>query len=1221
MVKTRWRRIVLAGLAILAIGGLSGPAASYNFNPATRVEAAQTDAQTQTTKLVVHYRPKTGDTVERGVYVWAGGLDGKWYKFTGTDKFGKVAALDLAGNYAKTNFIVTTEDWNKDGGDRTVTSAGGLGEAWVEGGNDTTLTAPPAGFEAQYQSVHVKIHYYRDDQQYTGWNVWQWSNDKNGAAAEFNGDDSFGKVAEFTVKSETPFSQVGVIIRKSTADQEKDGDADRILKNGLIKDNGDGTGSAEIWLTSGDPTLYLSPTLIDKENRIKSATIDTMNTIKVTVNKVFDPAKIKDGIKLSQGTIADVTTTKDAPTVLTITTKEAIDLKTPLTVTLPGYGDAMASIGAVVRTDAFDQAFAFNGQLGALYTDAETTFRLWAPTAAKVDLVTYQGTAADSPVKATVPLTPGEKGTWSAQLPGKQSGTVYTYHLTFPDGTTSDAADPYATAAIVNGGRSVVLAPSEMVPANWGGRMAPFSRPTDAVIDEMQIRDFSIAPNSGIQNKGKYLGVIETGTKTTKGTVSGLDHLKAMGVTHVQIMPMYDFASVDESKPDTPQYNWGYDPENYNVPEGSFSSDATNPQTRILEAKEMIQGLHNNGLRVIMDVVYNHVDDPGKQAFQQTVPGYYFRYDKNGKLANGTGVGNDVASDRAMARKYIVDSVTYWAKNYHIDGFRFDLMGILDTETMKEVRAALDQIDPSIITLGEGWDLNTPLAADRKANQKNANQLPAVAFFNDSMRDAIKGSVFEAADPGFVNGKTGVESLLAKNILGGQDLTADLGTTYVAPTQLIQYAEAHDNLTLYDKLVKTNPDDTDAVRAKRDMLANSIVLLSQGVPFMQNGQEFLRTKDGDENSYKSPDAINQIDWDRAATYAPAVNYMKGLIALRKATPALRYTSYADIKANTKLLQAQDRVVAYQAVAGDKATTIIFNANEKDTPVKLANGTYAILVKDDQVDTRGSKSLTISNGEVNVPALSTLVLQQTATTPGGGTSGGNTGGSGSNGGSDNGDNSSKPETVKVEKKRGVLTLHSAGVVKTSYDADGKIVARDPLPAGSRWQIFAVATYPNGDTWYHLGGNQWVKANDGVLSTNQDKAQVGVINYVPGYGVAVWTKPGAKLVPKVKLAHNTAWRVFGKTTYKGQTWYHLGGDQWVSAEHMILVGEQRATKGVTRVLGNTTAQVFDGPGTTGQKRMLPAGSAWIVGTIGAAQNQLWYKVGTGQWIQAGKTSGIR
>jgi hypothetical protein len=465
-----------------------------------------------------------------------------------------------------------------------------------------------------------------------------------------------------------------------------------------------------------------------------------------------------------------------------------------------------------------------------------------------------------------------------------------------------------------------------------------------------------------------------------------------------------------------------------------------------------------------------------------------------------------------------------------------------------------------------------------------------VAFFNDSMRDATKGSVFEAADPGFVNGKTGVESLLAKNILGGQDLTADLGTTYVAPTQLIQYAEAHDNFTLYDKLVKTNPDDTDEVRAKRDMLANSIVLLSQGVPFMQNGQEFLRTKDGDENSYKSPDAINQIDWDRAATYAPAVNYMKGLIALRKATPALRYTSYADIKANTKLLQAQDRVVAYQAVAGDKTTTIIFNANEKDTPVKLANGTYAILVKDDQVDTRGSKSLTVSNGEVNVPALSTLVLQQTA-------------------------------TVKVEKKRGVLTLHSAGVVKTSYDADGKIVARDPLPAGSRWQIFAVATYPNGDTWYHLGGNQWVKANDGVLSTNQDKAQVGVINYVPGYGVAVWTKPGAKLVPKVKLAHNTAWRVFGKTTYKGQTWCHLGGDQWVSAEHMILVGEQRATKGVTRVLGNTTAQVFDGPGTTGQKRMLPAGSAWIVGTIGAAQNQLWYKVGTGQWIQAGKTSGIR
>lgn len=948
-----------------------------------------------TSELIVHYQPKSGDTTAREVYVWTDTVAGAFYQFTSSDQFGQVAQIPVAGDPDKINFIISTEDWNKDGGDRSVATTGGLGEAWVVGGQDTTLTTPPStDVTPSYRSVNVTVHYYRDDQNYTGWNIYTWPNTGDGVGHDFTSTDDYGQVANFTVSAGTPFNQIGVIVRQSTADNEwaaKDIDADRFLQYGLIHDNGDGTGTAEVWLAQDDPSIYINPTLINRTAQIKSASVDTFNTIKVTVNKPFELANIQNQITWDGGTIQSVATDPDAPTTgLIITTANDVDLRHPGTITMGDYGNAAVTLGNVVRSTAFDDKYAYSGTLGAQYTVSQTDFRLWAPTATSVTLVTYAGDAPDSPIASETPMNASEKGTWDYVLHGDQKDLVYTYRLTFSDGTVNNTIDPYATAAIVNGSRGVVLAPDEMVPANWGARMPAFTSPTDAVITEMDIRDFSIAANSGITDKGKYLGVIQSGTKTTDGNTSGLDYLVQSGTTHVQIMPMYDFNSVDESKPDVPQYNWGYDPLNYNVPEGSYSTDATNPATRVVEAKEMIQGLHDKGLRVIMDVVYNHVADPNSQALALTVPGYYFRYDANGKLSNGTGVGNDVASERAMARKYIVDSVTYWAKNYNLDGFRFDLMGILDVDTMNAIRDALNKIDPSIIVLGEGWDLSTTLPADQKADQKNADKTSdQIAYFNDSIRDAIKGSVFNATDPGFVSGKQGVETLLAANVLGGQNLDPSL-STYTSPQQLVQYVEAHDNLTLYDKLVATSPDASAGTIAKQDMLANSIILLSQGVPFMQIGQDFMRTKGGNDNSYNAPDSVNEIDWDRAATYGNNVQYIRNLIAFRKATPALRYTSYDAINANTKLLKAADQIVAYQTKDETGTYMIMFNANPNANTMALPNGQYHVMVKDDQVDLNGSQMVDVTDGQVSIDGLSTLVLKLAKADTSGGETGENTG---------------------------------------------------------------------------------------------------------------------------------------------------------------------------------------------------------------------------------------
>ncbi|MGB7473113.1 type I pullulanase [Trichococcus sp.] len=599
-----------------------------------------------------------------------------------------------------------------------------------------------------------------------------------------------------------------------------------------------------------------------------------------------------------------------------------------------------------VKSNDFDNYFSFDGELGALYEKEGTLLRVWTPTAKSVEVWTYTDDSIKRPSQK-VAMVQKPKGIFEAYLPGDQHGTIYVYNIMFLNNRETITVDPYARATTVNGIKSVITDLLRTNPDGWGERLPAFGLPEEAIIYELHIRDFSISETSGIVNKGKFLGLIEKNTKNPSGLSTGLDHLIDLGITHVQILPLFDYATVDEANLTKPQYNWGYDPLNYNVPEGSYSSNPFDPFNRIIELKQMIQTLHANGLRVIMDVVYNHVYDPKDQALERTVPGYFYRYNADGSLANGTGVGNDTASERHMMRKYIIDSVIYWAKEYHLDGFRFDLMGIHDSVTMNAIREALDKIDPSIILIGEGWEMSTPLPEDLKASQRNAQAMPRIAHFNDSIRIALKGSDFgDETDRGFISGKNYQEDLLLRNIKGGMHLSSH--SSYVDPEQVIQYVEAHDNLTLYDKLLRSNPKDSEEVRIKRHTLATSILLLAQGIPFIHGGQEFLRTKEGVANSYQSPDEINQFEWERVTMFQQSVAYVKGLIALRKSEYLFRLHTHEEIDAHFTTLSENFNIVAFSLQDEAKKYIVVFNANRNDTIFRMEKRKYAILVEDNQV---------------------------------------------------------------------------------------------------------------------------------------------------------------------------------------------------------------------------------------------------------------------------------
>lgn len=627
--------------------------------------------------------------------------------------------------------------------------------------------------------------------------------------------------------------------------------------------------------------------------------------------------------------------------------------------------------GLLNITPNFDQQYATDERLGVIYSPEMTIFRLWAPAASKIELILFYTLYGDE--AEHIMMEEVRPGTYEVEVAGNLDNKAYKFGIFYPDGTYIDTCDPYAFAATSNGARSVVVDLISTNPENWGARMPAFSATTDAIIYEANVRDFTISETSGAQNRGKFLGFIEQGTKSPNGLATGLDYLKELGITHVQLMPMYDFQTVDEEN-QTAKYNWGYDPQNYNVPEGSFATDARDPKTRIREMKQMIQGLHDAGIRVIMDVVYNHVYDTDTHPFEKVAPGYYFRRYSDGSLSDGTGVGNDTASENEMMKRYILDSVKYWAQEYHIDGFRFDLMGIHDIDTMNAVRETLDKIDPSIIILGEGWNLNTNLPEEKKAASINARQMPRIAHFNDAMRTAIKGSDMDGGfDTGFISGKPFMEQWIAINQQGGLYYPQDIAG-YQQPDQIVQYVEAHDNHTLYDKLVINMPHDDERTRTRRHLLASSLAILAQGIPFVHAGQEFLRTKNGEENSYNLPDAINKMDWSRRDTKQKEVEYLKGLINLRKSNPLFRLQTTDEIAKHMEVLEADYYKIVWQLENDTDLFYVFFNGNGDPRYFKIEESDFEVLVHDCKVNIDQPR-MWLDTDEIKVEGFSTTVLHK------------------------------------------------------------------------------------------------------------------------------------------------------------------------------------------------------------------------------------------------------
>jgi pullulanase len=627
----------------------------------------------------------------------------------------------------------------------------------------------------------------------------------------------------------------------------------------------------------------------------------------------------------------------------------------------------------------FSKKYTYKGDdLGNTYTKGKTAFRVWAPTATEVSLVTYASAESNTSTGVVAAMKSDVNGTWTASLSGDKNGLIYNYRVTV-DGVLREAVDPYVRATTVNGLRGVVVDLSKTDPKGWSTKKPAFSgKPSDAVVYELHVRDLSIDASSGVKavNAGKYLAFTET--KTSKsGTSSAVASIKELGVTHVELLPVFDFASVDEKNP---SFNWGYDPQNYNVPEGSYSSDPTKPTVRITELKSAIQSLHNQGLRVNMDVVYNHVFDVNSFSQNQIVPGYFFRTDSNGSLTNGSGIGNDVASERSMVSKFIVDSVKYWASEYNLDGFRFDLMGLMDIDTVNAITAALKKIDKSIIIIAEGWNMGTLPEKDR-AGQINIDLLPGVSMFNDQLRDGIKGSVFDRLDRGYATGNPASRNSVMAGITGNTAYSNLITTkwTTIAPGQSVNYVESHDNLTLADKISGSVPNSTPAQIAQMSRFASSIALLAQGLPFIQAGQEFLRSKNGDENSYKSSDAVNSLKWSTKASNITTYNYFKGLIALRKAHPAFRMTTEGQVIKNLKFYTLPNNVIMYSLAGkavGDKAASIvvIHNQNATAQEIKLPKaGKWSVVVAGDQAGTKVISSSTMA--KINVAGQSTTVLLQ------------------------------------------------------------------------------------------------------------------------------------------------------------------------------------------------------------------------------------------------------
>ncbi len=619
-------------------------------------------------------------------------------------------------------------------------------------------------------------------------------------------------------------------------------------------------------------------------------------------------------------------------------------------------------IGAASYATAQNQSSSYpvysGKDLGLTYSPTAATFKIWAPTATAAKLNLYKSDMGGNAIRS-INLSKGENGVWYITVTENLKNSYYTFQVHIGNAWSEEVVDPYAKACGTNGLRAQVIDLKETNPIGWAGDKSPnFSsanKQTDAIIYELHVRDASIHTSSGIKNKGKYLGLAEVGTKNSAGLTTGLSHIKELGVTHVHLLPFYDYNSVDETKSEV-QYNWGYDPVNYNIPEGSYSTNPADGKVRIKELKELIKTMHSNGLRIIMDVVYNHTALTKNANFNILVPDYYYRKRADGSFSDASSCGNETASDNAMFQKFMIESVVYWVNEYHIDGFRFDLMGIHDIETMNLISDTLRKIKPSIVLYGEGWtSSSSPLPDEKRALKRNAAQLNGIAVFSDDMRDGIKGSVFNINDRGFATGQIeNSESVKFGIVAAGKHPQINYSKVnyskepYTAsPAGLINYADCHDNNILWDKIELSFKDASVAERTKMHELAYAIVLTAQGASFLHAGTEFLRTKNGVENSFDKGDIVNSINWDLKTQNNASYTFIKSLIQIRRAHPAFRMQTAQQIAAHLNFEKnLPTGIIAYTingAAVGDRWKEIWVAYNGKQTPqtISLPKGTWKV----------------------------------------------------------------------------------------------------------------------------------------------------------------------------------------------------------------------------------------------------------------------------------------
>ena len=936
---------------------------------------------------------ENGNSISQGYEVFSRSYNGQTL-YVGVNVWGDAKTTDVyVGGTAGS---VYTDLYNNktytvaDDGTITISIPG------AQDGGTAILVKTSGGSIAATDSnkLTLKLHYTRTDNNYTDWNAWIWADGMGGKGYEFK-EENGEMVATVTVDARATTS---LWYRIRLGDWKAN---DHNAKNQKIDLSDIVSGTVHFYVDQGvfGGTRVLGSNAICGNKIVKTAYDRSTNKVTVTMSMPISGV-LSEAFAInctSTDTAIGITEVEENGTEYVLSLAQDISSMSALlksyTITFDGYTYNLTTPN-IYSSEEFENAYTYEGDdLGLTYTKSASTFKLWAPTADSVKLNVYtSGTKGTDDLEGTYTMTLGEKGVWSYTLSGDWNGKYYTYSVDV-NNSVNEVCDPYARTTGVNGNRAMILDLDSTDPEGWDSDTGAHANMdyTDAIIYELHVRDLSIDDSSGVseENQGKFLGLTETGTKTEGGMPTALDHMINLGVTHLHLIPVYDYGSVDETKLDTEQFNWGYDPVNYNVPEGSYSTNPYDGATRVTEMKQMIQTLHDNNINVVMDVVYNHVYDAESFAFNQVVPKYFSRTNEDGSYSDGSGCGNDTASERSMVHKYIVESILYWHEEYHIDGFRFDLVGLIDTETINTIVEEVHKVDPSIIFYGEGWTLGTAVSKSgyTMATQANAASTPDFAYFSDTFRDGVAGN--NTNGYGFIWGSNN-ESTMAACYLARPSWTNK-------PTQTINYASCHDNYTLMDKINEvsganvTSYDYTPGeYQVKLNNLTAAYYMFAQGIPLIHAGEDFLRIKLDENgtvihNSYNSPDYVNKLRWYNLDTpvYADTTAYYKGLIEFRKNHAALRLSTTQEVTDNVKSHILKSSVILYEingkaSVTDEVADKIItiYNASSADYTVQNAYGIvsgseWKVCV---DIDNAGTEVLrTITDGKVTVPAHSAMVL--------------------------------------------------------------------------------------------------------------------------------------------------------------------------------------------------------------------------------------------------------